>query len=105
MRLILFVADMLHPICRVAVEPLLDCNVGHGRGRRGAVPVLFTGRDPYHVAWPNLLDRPAPTLHASAARRHDQRLAKWMRMPGGSGAGLERHTRPGHTSRIGRTKQ
>jgi AraC-like DNA-binding protein len=33
---VLPVGDLLHPFDHLAVECLLDCDVGHGRGRRGA---------------------------------------------------------------------
>src|SRR6266542_2325113 len=59
---VLFVADLFHPVHRLAVELFLNGDVRHGRGRRGAVPVLLTRREPYHVARPNLLDRAAPAL-------------------------------------------
>ena len=87
---VLLVADRLYPIRRFAVELFLNGDVRH-RGRRcGAVPMLFTGRERDHVAGPNLLDRASPALREPRARRHDQRLAQWMGVPRGPGAGLER---------------
>ena len=56
---------------------------------RGPVPMLFARREPDHVAGPDFLDRPAPTLRPAAAGRHDQGLAERMRVPCGTGAGLE----------------
>ena len=62
----------------------------HRRGWRRAVPMLLAGRNPDHVARPDLLYRPAPALCTAAARRHDQRLPQRVRMPGRAGARLER---------------
>src|SRR5437667_1017789 len=73
---ILFVADSLHPVSGLAVEPFLDGDVRHGRRRRGAVPVFLARRERDHVAGSNLLDRAAPALRASAARRHDEGLTQ-----------------------------
>ena len=58
-------------------------------GRRSAVPVLLAPRERDHVARPDLLDRPARALHAPAARRHHQRLAKRVSTPSGAGARLK----------------
>ncbi len=88
--LVLFVADLLHPVNHFAVERFLNGDVRHGRGGRGAMPMLFARREPDHVAGPNLLDRAAPTLRSPAASRNDQRLAKRMGVPCGSSARLER---------------
>src|SRR5439155_15496539 len=98
---ILFVADLLHPIHGLAIELFLNGDVRHGGGWRGAVPMLLPRREPNHVTGPNLLDRPAPTLGAARARRHDQGLAERVRVPGSPGAGLERDTCAGHARRIG----
>ena len=43
--LILFVADLFHPVDGLAVELFLNGDMGHGRGWRGAMPVLLTGRN------------------------------------------------------------
>src|SRR5947208_3999025 len=61
--LILFIADLFHPVDRLAVERFLNGDVRHRGRRRGAVPMLLTGRKPDHIAWPNFLDRTVPTLH------------------------------------------
>ena len=68
-RPILLVADLLHPFDRLAVERLLDGDMGHGGGRRGAVPVLLARREDDDVAGANLLDRAALALRPAAARR------------------------------------
>src|SRR3954453_7218413 len=86
---VLLVADLLHPGDGASVELLLNGDVAHGRGRRGAVPVLLPGRKPDHVAWPDLLDRPALALHPAATDSDDQRLAQRVRVPGSTGARLE----------------
>src|SRR5437870_9267087 len=61
-RLVLFIADLFHPVDGFAVEPFHNRDVRHGRSWRGAVPMLLTRRAPDHVARPNLLDRPSPAL-------------------------------------------
>src|SRR6187401_212991 len=78
---------MFQPVHRLAVELLLDCDVGHRRRRRRPVPVLFAWREPNDVTGPNLLDRPTPTLGAANAGCHDQRLAERV--------GVPRRPRPG----------
>src|SRR5208337_2412517 len=88
---VLFVADLLHPVDGLAVERLLNGDVGHCGGRGGAVPVLLARRNPDDVARPDLFDGTAPALRPSEAECDDQDLAERMRMPGGAGAGLERH--------------
>ena len=45
-----FVADLSHPVHHFTVEVFLNGAVRHGRGRRGAVPMLFTRRKPDNVA-------------------------------------------------------
>src|SRR2546429_7393065 len=90
---ILFIGGVLHPLDRLAVESFLNGNVGHGcRGRR-AVPVLFSGREPDHVAWADFLDATALSLHPADPRRDDQGLTKRMRVPGSPSAGFESDSR------------
>src|SRR5438128_1951318 len=60
--LVLFVADLLHPVNGLAVETFLNSDVRHGRGWRGPVPMFLPRRKPDHVTWPNLLNRPTPAL-------------------------------------------
>src|SRR3954466_11326923 len=55
---ILFVASLLQPIHVLAVNGLLDGDVGHGGGGRRAVPVLNARREPDHVAGPPASGRP-----------------------------------------------
>src|SRR3954471_7150620 len=95
LRPVLLVAHVLQPVDDLAVERLLDGDVGHGRGRGGPVPVLLARREPDHVAGPDLLDRPAPAPHPAAAGRDDERLAQRVGVPRGPGAGLERDGGPG----------
>src|SRR6266508_2730901 len=89
-RLILLVADVLHPVDRLAVESFLNGDMGHGRGGRGAVPVLFAGLEPDHVTRPDLLDRTTLALHPAAAERNDEDLAERVRVPCGARGGLKR---------------
>ena len=58
---VLGVADLLQPLDRVAVERLLNREVSHRHGRRGAVPVLLLRREPHRVAGAELADRSAPS--------------------------------------------
>src|SRR4051812_41466145 len=66
-RLVLVVADLFEPVDGLAVELLLDGDMAHRRGWAGAVPVLFAGREPDHVARPDVFDRPALALSPAAA--------------------------------------
>src|ERR1700752_2552092 len=99
--LVLFVADLFHPVGGLAVETFLDGDVRHGRGRRGTVPMFLARREPDDVPRPDFFNLPAPALCASAAGSHDQGLAERMRVPRGSRAGFERDTGTGHASRRG----
>src|ERR1039457_1175194 len=82
--LVLFVADLLHPVNRFAVELFLNGDVRHGRGCCGAVPMLLARREPDHVARPDFLNRAAPALRQATPSRYDQRLTKRVAMPGSS---------------------
>src|SRR5437867_10074072 len=86
---ILFVADFLHPVDGLAVQPFLNGDVRHGGRRGGAVPMLFARRERDHVTRPNFLDRASPALRATAARRNDERLAQRAEVPCGPRAGHE----------------
>src|SRR5438128_4215451 len=88
-RPVLRVADLLHPVGALAVELFHNGDVRHGRGRRGAVPVLLIRRDPDHVTRPDFLDRATPALHPAAASRHDQGLTQRVGVPCCPSAGLE----------------
>src|SRR5216110_2899970 len=89
LALVLLVAHLLQPLDHLAVELLLDGDVGHRRGRGRAVPVLLAWREPHHVARADDLDRPAPPLGQPAPGRHDERLPERVGVPGGPGTGLE----------------
>jgi hypothetical protein len=65
--LILFAADLLHPVDCFAVKLFLNGDMAHRRSWTGAVPVLLAGRNPDHIARPNFLDRPTPALYPAAA--------------------------------------
>src|SRR5437764_12935788 len=99
---ILFVADLLHPVDGLAVEPFLNRDVRHRSGRCGAVPMLLARREPDHIAGSNLLDWPGPAPRASEAGRHNERLAQRVCMPRGPRARLERYARADDARRIGR---
>src|SRR5437667_11809288 len=82
--LILFVADLFHPINRFAIELFLNGDVRHGRGGCSAVPMLFARGKPDDVARTNFLYRTSPTLRAPAASGDNQRLTQRVRVPCGS---------------------
>ena len=103
--LVLFVADLFHPVDHFAVELFLNGDVGHRRGWRGAVPMLLAGRNPDHVARPDFLDRAAPTLRPAATGRHDQGLAERMCVPCRPRAGLEGDAGAERARRSGRIEQ
>src|SRR5438552_2603137 len=84
---VLFVTDLLQPVNCLSVEMFLNGDVRHGRGRRGAVPMLLTWRKPDHVTGPDFFDGTFPTLHAPAASGYDQGLTQRMRVPRRSGTG------------------
>ena len=86
---VLFVADLFHPVDGFAVELLLNGDVRHRRRGRRPMPMLFARRKPDHVARPNFLDRPTPSLRPAAAGRHDQGLTERVRMPCRPGSRLE----------------
>jgi hypothetical protein len=77
----------------LAVERFLDGDVRHGCRGNGAVPVLFAGREPDHVAWADFLDGTALPPCPAGAGCDDQGLTKRMRVPGSPGAGFERDGR------------
>jgi hypothetical protein len=64
--LILFVAYLLHPVDRLAVELFLNGDMCHGRSRRGTMPMLFTRWYPNYVARMNFLDRAILALYQTA---------------------------------------
>src|ERR1700733_14249978 len=87
--LVLVIGYLFHPIHNFTVEVLLDRDVRHCRGRCGAMPMFFPGREPDDITRPDLFDRSTLTLGPAAPGRNDERLAQRMRMPGRTGAGFE----------------
>src|ERR1700722_9276386 len=88
--LVLLVADLFHPLHRLAVERLLDGDVGHGGSGGGAMPMFLARREDHDVAGANLLDRAAFALRPAAAHRDDEDLTERVRMPGRARSRLER---------------
>src|SRR5579859_5597977 len=76
LTLVLFVADLFHPIDGLAIEPFLNGDVHHRGGWRGAMPMFLSRREPDHIARTNLLDRPTPALGPATASRHNQGLTQ-----------------------------
>src|SRR6478735_3567044 len=69
---VFLVGNVLHPGHGRTVEALLDRDMGHGGGRRGAVPVLVLGRAPQDApAWnsctgpPSTWVQPTPSVTIS----------------------------------------
>ena len=80
---------MIHPVDDLAVALFLDGDMGHGRGWRGPVPMLFAGGEPNHVSGADLFDGSAFALSPAAASRHDQGLPERMSMPSRADSGYE----------------
>src|SRR4051794_24236882 len=98
---ILFVANLLQPVDVLAINGLLDGDVGHGGGGRCAVPALDGWRKPDHVAGPDLLLRVAPLLHPAEAQRDDEGLSDRVCVPSRACAGLEGDVPTRHPRRSG----
>src|SRR5580698_2308779 len=89
--LVLLVGHRLHPFDVLAVECLLHGDMDHDGIRACAVPMLFAGRNPDHVAGTNFTSFVAPHLNAAETGNHRESLAKRMGMPMGACAGFEAH--------------
>jgi hypothetical protein len=85
------VADVFHPIDDLPIFFLLNRDVSHARRRRGAMPVLFAGRNPNYITGTDLLDGTVPALNPSTASGHDKSLAERMGMPCSSCTWLKRN--------------
>src|SRR5206468_4926333 len=83
----------------------LNGDMSHCGRRRSAVPMLLVRRKPDHITRPDFLNRPAPTLRPPNARRDDQRLTEWMRVPGGASTRIERDACATNTCRFGCLEQ
>lgn len=88
---ILLVRHILEPVHRLSIERFLNGDMGHPRIGRCPMPVLFTRREPHHVAGADLAQFSAPALGEAAAGGDDQGLAERVRVPGRARAGLEGH--------------
>src|SRR5947207_15748347 len=55
--LVLFVADLFHPVNSLAIELFLNGDMRHGGGWRSPVPVFLTRPEPDHVTRSNVLYR------------------------------------------------
>src|SRR5437588_12612641 len=91
---VLFVADLLHPVNRLAVETLLNGDVCHGGGGCCPMPMFLPWWDPGHVPRTNVFNRASPALCQTTASHHNQSLAQRVCVPGGSSTWLERDTGP-----------
>src|SRR5437870_148328 len=100
--LVLFGAFLFHPVDGLAVEPLLNGDMRHGRG---AVPMFLPRLEPDHVPRPNVLDR---TPQRWTRPRPSVTIRVWrslVAVPGGASAGLERDTSIDRAGRSGCLEQ
>jgi hypothetical protein len=67
--------------------------------------VPFARREPDGVTGADFLDRSTFALHAPTAGGDDQRLPKWMCVPGRAGTGFEGHGRAADARRRGSLKR
>jgi hypothetical protein len=102
---ILLLTYLFQPVDHLAVPLFLNGDVRHRCGCCGAMPVLLAGREPDHIAWPNLLDWTSPVLRPAAASRDDECLTKGMRVPCRPRARLESYARALNKRRIGCLKK
>jgi len=91
-HLVLFVADLFHPVNDLAVETFLNGDVRHGSGRRSPMPMLLPRREPNHITRSDFLDGAALALRPPAPSRHDQGLPQRMSVPGSTRTWLEGDT-------------
>jgi hypothetical protein len=103
--LVLFVGDVFEPVYGFAVQAFLDCDVGHGGGGCGSVPVFFVWGEPDYVAGVDLFYWAAFALGSSAACGDDQGLAEGVGVPGGAGSGLECDAGAGYQGWVGCLKE
>src|SRR5512135_1989790 len=102
---VLFVADLFHPIDGLAIEPFLNGDMRHGCGWCGPVPMFLPRREPDYVPRTNFFNRATPALDPARACRHNQGLAQRVGVPGGQSPGLECDTGTGHACRVGCLKE
>src|SRR5260370_31933903 len=76
LSLILFVADLFHPVDGLAVKVFQNGDVRHRRASSGSVPILLTRRAPDHIARPNFLFRATLALHPPTSGCDYQGLAE-----------------------------
>src|SRR5579863_2843124 len=88
---VLFVSYFLQPFDVLAVQRLLDRDVGHGGGGRCPVPMFLSRRASNDVARPDYLFGLAPALRPTETGGDDQGLPARVGMPRGAGTGLESH--------------
>src|SRR5665213_356450 len=102
---VLLGGDVIQPVDVLSVEFFLDRYVRHRRGRRSAVPMLFIGGKPHHVAGVDFLYRSALALNAADAGGDYQGLSERMGVPCRAGTRLKGDA-PGRCARgFGRCKK
>jgi hypothetical protein len=102
---VLVLRDFFKPVDDFAAELFLNGDVGHSGGGRGAVPMLFAGREPDDVTGADFFNGSGLALGPAAASGDDERLTERMRVPRSSRAGFEGYAGALDPSRIGRLKE
>src|ERR1700730_9845884 len=103
--LVLFAADLFHPIDGFTIEFLLNGDMTHRCSWHRPMPMLLSRWNPDPIPWPDLLDWTTPALRPAAAGRDDQGLTERMRMPRGTGPGLEGDAGANNSRGIGSLKE
>src|SRR2546430_6798582 len=87
---VLFVADLLHPVNRLAVETLLNGDVCHGGGGGCPTPMFLPLGEPDHLPPTNVFKPASPAPAPTTTSHHNQNLAHRVGAPGGPSPRLER---------------
>ena len=89
--MVLFIANLFHPVCGLSVELFLNGDVRQTRRCRGSMPVFYPRRNPDNITLPNFFDWTAPLLNPAGASRHDQYLTERVGVPCRAGSRLKRN--------------
>lgn len=102
---ILLVAYVFQPIDGLAVQLLLNGNVGHRGCRCSPMPMLLARWKPDNITGFDLINRASPSLHSPTACRHDQGLAQRVGVPRSPRTRLERDIGSNRACRIMRLEK
>jgi hypothetical protein len=87
--MVLFIADLFHPISRLPIELFLDGYMSHGCSCSCAMPMLFTWWNPDYITWMDFFFGTIPALDPTASICYNQSLTKRMSMPCSTGTRLK----------------